>query len=194
MAMLRPLKLNARAEAILVNTSLDIDLSSERIPSTTVTYAGFEGEAHSGLTRSSCVRVRRQYAEGTEIRNVRQISIISVEDMKIVAKTMGVDRLEPEWLGANLLVSGIPEFTTMPPSTRLIFESGASLVVDMENGPCQFPGQIIEQYHPGKGALFPKACMGRRGVTAWAEREGHITAGEAITVHIPPQRIYEIPS
>ncbi len=189
--MLRPLKLDARADAILVNSSPEDDLSSTGVPSVNVTYAGFEGEAHSGLTRASCIRVRRQYTQGTEIRNTRQISIISVEDMAVVADTMGVDKLEPEWLGANLLVSGIPDFTKIPPSSRLMFDGGVSLVVDMENGPCQYPGEIIERHHPGKGALFPKAALGRRGVTAWVEREGHITAGEAITVHIPPQRIYE---
>jgi hypothetical protein len=191
--MLRPLKLNACAEAILLNDTPDEDLSSNRIPTVNVTYAGFDGETHSGLIRASCIRVRRQYTQGTEIRNTRQISIISVEDMAIVSDTMGIAKLEPEWLGANLLVSGIPEFSMIPPSSRLIFESGASLVVDMENGPCQYPGKIIERYHPGKGSLFAKAAFGRRGVTAWVECEGHINTGDAINVHIPPQRIYELP-
>jgi MOSC domain-containing protein YiiM len=93
-----------------------------------------------------------------------------------------------------MLVSGIPDFSKIPPSTRMIFASGASLVVDLENSPCKYPGEIIERHHPGKGDLFPKAAYGRRGVTAWVEREGHITTGEAIKVHIPPQHIYQIPA
>ena len=195
MVMLRRLKkLDARTEAVLINATPDEDLSSNRISSVEVTYAGFDGESHSGLVRASCVRVRGQYKEGTEIRNTRQISIISVEEMALIADSMGIDTLEPEWLGANLLVSGIPDFSRIPPSTRMIFASGASLVVDLENSPCKYPGEIIERHHPGKGESFPKAAYGLRGVTAWVEREGHITTGEVIEVHIPPQHIYEIPA
>ena len=32
--------------------------------------------------------------------------------------------------------------------------------------------------------------MHRRGVTAWVERPGVIAAGDAITLWLPPQRIY----
>jgi hypothetical protein len=193
--MLRPLKkLDVRTEAILVNATPNEDLSSSRIGSVDITYAGFDGESHSGLVRASCVRVRGQYAEGTEIRNTRQISIASIEELALIADAMGIDTLQPEWVGANLLVSGIPDFSKVPPSTRMIFASGASLVVDLENSPCKYPGEIIERHHPGKGDLFPKAAYGRRGVTAWVEREGHITTGEAIRLHIPPQRIYEVPA
>jgi len=195
MVMLRPLKkLDVRTEAILVNATPQEDLSSSRIASVDITYAGFNGESHSGLVRASCVRVRGQYTEGTEIRNTRQISIVSVEELALIADSMGIDTLQPEWVGANLLLSGIPDFSKIPPSTRMIFASGASLVVDLENSPCKYPGEIIERHHPGKGNLFAKAAYGRRGVTAWVEREGHITTGEAIKVHIPPQHNYEIPT
>lgn len=194
MVMLRTLKnIDARAQAILINSTPDEDLSSSRITSARVSYAGLEGESHSGLVRLSCVRVRHQYKEGTEIRNTRQISIVSVEELAAIADNMGIAELKPEWVGANLLVSGIPDFTKIPPSTRLIFAGGASLVVDLENSPCKYPGEIIDRHHPGKGSLFAKAAYGRRGVTAWVEREGHINTGDTIKVHIPPQQIYEMP-
>lgn len=194
MVMLRTLKnIDARTQAILINSSPDEDLSSSRITSARVSYEGLEGESHSGLVRLSCVRVRHQYKEGTEIRNTRQISIVSVEELAAIADNMGIPELEPEWVGANLLVSGIPDFTKIPPSTRLIFAGGASLVVDLENSPCKYPGEIIDRHHPGKGSLFAKAAYGRRGVTAWVEREGSIDTGDSIEVHIPPQQIYEIP-
>jgi MOSC domain-containing protein YiiM len=194
MVMLRPLKnIDARTEAILINSTPDEDLSSSRIPSVKMSYEGLEGESHSGLVRLSCVRVRHQYKEGTEIRNTRQISIVSVEELAAIADSIGIPELEPEWVGANLLVSGIPDFTKIPPSTRLIFASGASLVIDLENSPCKYPGEIIDRHHPGTGSLFAKAAYGRRGVTAWVEREGHINAGDSIKLHIPPQQIYEIP-
>jgi len=187
-------KFDARTEAILVNSTPDEDLSSSRISSVQVSYEGLQGESHSGLVRSSCVRVRHQYPQGTEIRNTRQISIISTEELAVIADTMGIAELKPEWLGANLLVSGIPNFSQIPPSTRMIFASGTSLVVDLENSPCKYPGEIIDRHHPGFGSLFAKAAIGRRGVTAWVEREGHINTGDSIQLYIPPQRIYEVPA
>ena len=195
MVMARHLKnLDARVEAILVNSTPDEDLSSGRVDSVNVSYEGFEGESHSGLTRASCVRVRHQYSQGTEIRNTRQVSILSVEDLAEIAANMGVSDLQPEWVGANLLLSGIPDFSGIPPSTRLIFDSGASLVIDLENSPCKYPGEIIERHHPGFGAKFAKAAVGRRGVTAWVEREGRIETGDAIRVYVPPARSYALQS
>ncbi len=195
MVMARHLKnLDASTDAILVNSTPDEDLSSRRIESVAVSYAGFAGESHSGLVRASCVRVRHQYKQGTEIRNTRQISIVSVEDLALIAAAMGLAELRPEWLGANLLVSGIPNFSQIPPSTRMIFDGGASLVVDLENSPCKYPGDIIERHHPGYGGRFAKAAVGHRGVTAWVEREGKVNTGDSIRLYIPPQRIYEIPA
>ena len=186
--------LEARVQVILVNSTPDEDLSSSRVASVEVGYAGLQGESHSGLVRSSCVRVRHQYPQGTEIRNTRQISIVSTEELAIIADNMGIAELKPEWLGANLLVSGIPNFSQIPPSTRMIFSGGASLVVDLENSPCKYPGDVIDQHHPGFGKLFAKAAVGRRGVTAWVERQGQINTGDSIQLYIPPQRIYEIPA
>jgi hypothetical protein len=195
MVMARHLKkLDAHVQVILVNSTPDEDLSSSRVASVEASYAGLEGESHSGLVRASCVRVRHQYPEGTEIRNTRQISIISIEELAVIADNMGIAELKPEWLGVNLLVSGIPDFSQIPPSTRMIFSSGASLVVDLENSPCKYPGEIVERHHPGFGKLFAKAAVGHRGVTAWVEREGHIDTSDAINLYIPPQRIYEVPA
>jgi len=191
MAILRPTEIIGRVETLAVNRDPDTDISTQRVDSIPVTYAGFEGDSHSGVTRKSCVRVRRQYAEGTEIRNTRQISIVATEDLAKTAEAMGVSHLEPEWLGANLCLSGIPDFTMVPPSSRLISPSGVSLVVDMENAPCRFPGMIIEEHFPGFGEKFAAAAVNLRGVTAWVEREGTISTGEHVTLHVPPQRIYD---
>lgn len=191
MVMARQLKgLDARTELILVNATPEQDLSSTPVASVSVSYAGLEGESHSGLVRKSCVRVRHQYPQGTEIRNTRQVSIISTEELTQIADAMGIAELKPEWLGANLLVSGIPDFSQIPPSTRMIFDGGASLVADLENSPCKYPGEIIDQHYPGAGELFAKAAVGKRGITAWVEREGNIQTGDAIRLYIPPQRIY----
>ncbi len=191
MAILKPTKIEGSVHRVLVNGNPDDGIATQRVGSVNVSYAGFEGDWHTGLTRESCVRVRHQYEEGTEIRNTRQVSIVSREDLEQIARNMGVPGLEPEWLGANLLLSGIPNFTLVPPSSRLIFSGGVSLVVDMENQPCTYPAEVIEEHHPGFGGLFAKNAAHLRGVTAWVEKEGVISEGETLALHIPPQRIYD---
>jgi hypothetical protein len=58
-----------------------------------LSYAGPEGEDHAGLTRPSDSRVLAQYTRGTEIRNVRQLSILSEEDIAAIAAEMGLSGL-----------------------------------------------------------------------------------------------------
>ncbi len=153
-------------------------------------FAGVEGESHSGLTRASCSRVASQYAKGTEIRNTRQFSIVSAEELAIIAKKSGMERLDPAWLGASMVISGIPDFTFIPPSSRLQTPSGATLTVDMENRPCTLPARVIEEDAPGYGKAFKPAAANLRGVTAWVECEGLIKVGDAIKLHLPDQRAW----
>lgn len=153
-------------------------------------FAGFDGEAHSGLTRPSCVRMSAQYPEGTEIRNVRQLSVLSAEEMALIAAEIGLERLDPVHLGASLVIEGIPDFTHVPPGARLQGPSGATITIDMENRPCQFPAREIEQDAPGHGKAFKAAAKGRRGVTAWVEREGRFAIGERLRLHVPDQPVW----
>ncbi len=167
-----------------------VSLRSDAAPQLELGFEGVVGEYHSGLTRASCARVRTQYAEGTQIRNTRQLSIVSEEEVAATATAMGIPAILPQWIGATLVVSGIPEFTLIPPSSRLIWHDGPSLVVDMENAPCIFPAREIDVHHPGAGKSYKTAAKQRRGVTAWVERPGTLELGAPFTIHVPPQRIY----
>lgn len=153
-----------------------------------LTLAGPMGEAHAGLTRASCSRVTMLYPRGTEIRNVRQVSIVAAEELAAIAAGMGLPGLDPRLLGATMVVSGIPDFTHLPPSARLQGPDGATLVVDMENQPCTLVSREIEAVHPGFGAAWKAAAMGRRGVTAWVEREGVLEVGQPLALFVPAQR------
>ncbi|QQA41657.1 MOSC domain-containing protein [Pelagovum pacificum] len=156
-----------------------------------LTFAGYEGEFHAGLTRPSCSRVVSQYPRGTEIRNVRQLSIVSAEELAQIAAELGVEAIDPAWLGASVVVEGIADFSHVPPSARLQSEHGATLVVDMQNQPCQFPAMTIEEAAPGHGKRFKAVAEGRRGVTAWVEREGELKLGARIRLHVPGQRAWQ---
>lgn len=150
-------------------------------------FFGVEGEVHAGLTRASCVRVKDQYPVGTLIANTRQFSILSAEEMALIARDMGLDRLDPGLLGASMVVEGFPDFSHVPPGSRLQGRTGATLVVDLENRPCVSPGKGIDEVHPGYGRAFKPAAVGRRGITAWVEAEGMFSLGDEMRLHIPDQ-------
>ena len=153
-------------------------------------FHGLLGARHEGENRPSCVRVKNLYPTGTEIRNVRQLTILSEEELAEIASEIEVEILDPGLLGANLILSGIPDFTHVPPSSRLQAPDGATLTIDMENRPCVFPGREIEQDAAGHGTGFKPAAKGRRGVTAWVERPGRLKIGDALTLFVPDQRAW----
>lgn len=163
-------------------------ITSEPVPEMPLTFAGFEGEVHAGVTRPSCSRVMMLYKRDTEIRNVRQLCVVSAEEMAEVAATMGLEAMDYAWVGASLVLEGIPDFTHLPPSSRLQGPDGVTLVVDMENLPCQEPAVTIEKVRPGIGKGFKPAAEGKRGVTAWVEREGVLRLGDEVKLFVPTQR------
>jgi MOSC domain-containing protein YiiM len=187
MPALKPTVFNGTIRWIGRVTDRDASLCAEALAEAQLTFAGIAGETHGGDTRLSCSRVTAQHPKGTQIRNVRQLSILAAEDLETIAGKMGVARLDPAWLGASLLIEGIPDFSRVPPSSRLQAPGGATLVVDMENRPCHLPAEVIEAEAPGYGRAFRAAAAGRRGVTAWVEREGTIRVGEALRLHVPDQ-------
>lgn len=150
-------------------------------------FEGAKGESHSGPTRSACARVRHIYKEGTEIRNTRQLSVVSAEEIAAISEKLGIDGIAPEWLGATIVVEGIPNFSRIPPSSRLISDDGVAMIVDMENQPCVWPAREIEAEHPGHGMDFSRAAQGMRGVTTCVERPGSLKIGEMLTLYIPSQ-------
>ncbi|MEL6522102.1 MAG: MOSC domain-containing protein [Pseudomonadota bacterium] len=163
------------------------EIDGQPVEEMRLTYAGLQGEVHGGLTRASCSRVLAQYPRGTEIRNTRQISIVAEEDLEAIAPELGLVRIDPVWLGASIVVRGISDFSHIPPSSRLQSQVGTTLTVDMENRPCHLPSQTIERVHPGHGKAFKTAASGRRGVTAWVEREGSLRVGDQLRLHVPDQ-------
>lgn len=165
-------------------------LRSEPLDEVFASFAGVEGEDHGGQTRASCSRVISQHPRGTVIRNVRQFAIVSAEEMAQVVDAMGVDHFDPTWVGASMVVEGLPDLTHLPPSSRLQSEAGTTLVVDMENRPCHLPAKVIDEDAPGHGKAFKAAAKHKRGITAWVEREGPLKLGDVLRLHIPDQPIW----
>ena len=169
----------------------EASLRATMLDTADLTFAGIPNEFHGGLTRPSCSRVISQYPRDTQIRNVRQLSVLSEEELAQIAADCGLDNLDPAYVGASMIVRGIPDFTHVPPSSRLQFASGATIVVDMENRPCHLPAKVIEADFPGAGKKFKAAAKDKRGVTAWVEREGPVAVGDTVRLHVPDQRAWQ---
>jgi len=165
-------------------------LASAPVARLVLGFDGAEGETHSGRTRASCARVTEQHDKGTEIANTRQLTLLSEEELAETAFAMHLPRLAPEWVGASIVLRGLPDLTHLPPSSRLQGPDGVTLVIDMENRACVLPGKVIEDHHPGVGARYKPAAQGRRGVVAWVERPGVLEIGQRLRLHIPDQRAW----
>ena len=167
-------------------------IESVALEAAQVTLEGFPGDRHAGMTMRSDSRTSF-YARGTTIRNGRQVSIVSVEELAQAAHSMGIDEIRPEWLGANLAFAGIPHLTQLPPGTRLFFPGEVVLIVQAENGPCLTAGRAIQSHfpdRPGLDARFPVQALHLRGVVACVERPGTIRPGEGVRALVPDQVLY----
>ena len=160
------LSFTGKVEQLLARKSRDDGFDKQQRQNVSLKLSGPEGDCHTGLTRLSDSRTLLTYKRNTIIRNVRQLTIISAEEMADVAKAMGL-------------------------ATRLQFSSGATVVVDMENAPCRQVADEISKSHPEQGPSFVKAATYKRGVTVWVECEGDVKIGDEIKIFVPPQRIYQ---
>ena len=160
-----------------------------RQPALTLDFEGISGDRHSGYLRKADARTPH-YRRGLPIRNIRQISLVSVEELADIAAALGLPDIHPEWLGANLLVEGIKHLSFLPRGTRIAFQSGAALAAEGYNPPCTGPGKVVQGETGTSPQAFIKCASRRRGIVASVERPGTIHAGEKIVMHVPEQWIY----
>jgi len=184
-------KVPGKVEGVFRTNSAE-DFRTEAVEALELTFEGIPGDRHAGFTRPSGSR-EPWYARGTKMCNERQISVLSAEELRLIADRMALSEVRSEWIGGNLLLTGIPNLTRVPPRTRLAFEGGAVIRVDGDNAPCRFAGAAIAEHYPerdGLDLLFPQKAMGLRGLVAFVEKPGVIRAGETVTAHVPEQWIY----
>ena len=170
------------------------DFVTRRINALELTFNGVAGDFHEGPTRRSGSR-EPWYKAGTEIRNERQLSIVSPEELAVVAERMKLPEVKAEWIGANLLIAGIPHLSMLPAGTMLFFKNGVTLKVDGQNHPCRLGGRSIAECAGledirGVSLQFAPAAKRLRGLVAWVEKPGRIEADEEVSVRIPEQWIY----
>lgn len=150
-------------------------------------WGGAVGDRHHGVTMLSDTRQTSLYPRGTQIRNNRQVTLVDEAELAAIALAMGLPSLAPGLIADNICTRGIPDLTSLAPTTRLVFDSGAVISVHAENLPCTIAGAMVGSAHGTPAQGFPKAAMGLRGVTGWVERPGIIRPGDSVEV-VPPRR------
>ena len=148
---------------------------------------GIVGDRHRGIFRQ-CWEGDKQ-AEGTQRRNERQWSAVSVEELAAIEQAMNLAvPLKASRLGANLCLQGIPEFSRLARGTILKFPSGAELMVEEYNPPCIEMGAKLAKMHtsssgePISNSAFSQAAKFSRGVVGVVEVAGTISVGDEVIV------------
>jgi hypothetical protein len=185
-------KLTGRVASVLVARGRDF--VTEAADAVRLGFDGIEHDVHAGPTRRSGSR-EPWYPRNTEMRNERQLSIVAADELALVASRMAIAEIRPEWIGANLVIEGVPRLSMLPAGTLLFFANGVTVKVDAQNGPCRIAGQSIAERAgmpdvKAGALLFPKAAKRLRGLVGWVEKPGTITAGEKVSVRVPEQWIY----
>ncbi len=174
------------------------DFVTAATPVLNLELSGIPGDVHGGATRRSGAR-EPWLARGTIIRNDRQVSALAREELEEVARRLSIPLLKPEWIGGNLLVEGMPDFSELAPGSRLAFggswqgkgrfDGGAILRVEGYNLPCRQAGRALAGFcnDPTFEFAFVKQAAELRGLVLSVDLAGPITPGDAVVV-IPPAR------
>ena len=169
---------------------------TQPVETLSLTFEGIDGDHHAGHTRLSGGR-EPWYPRKTEILNTRQLTLLAPDELAAAAEAMGIDTIQPEWIGSNMLIDGIVNLSMLPAGTLLFFEGGVTLKIDFQNAPCKISGGAIADQYPehdrtSLALAFVSAAKRRRGLTAWVEKPGRIAQGEGLRAQIPEQWIYDV--
>lgn len=172
------------------------DFVTAAAPGLRLDLTGIPGDLHAGATRRSGAR-EPWLTRGTVIRNDRQLSALCRDELAEIARRLAIPLLQPEWIGGNLLIEGLPGFSALAPGSRLAFgggwqgkgrfDGGAILRVEGYNLPCRQAGRALAGFcgEPALEFAFVKQAAELRGLVLSVDREGDIAPGDAVVV-IPP--------
>jgi len=157
---------------------------------------GIVGDRHRSYTRTTWAGDKQR--KGTLRRNERQWSAVAEEELAAISAAMDLDgALTAASVGANLCISGVPNFSQLPRGSLLRFPSGAELMVEEYNPPCLAMGkQLASMFGTRSGkaltsTAFSKAAKSCRGLVGVVEAAGRINAGDSVTIVVtvlPPDR------
>ena len=173
--------------------------NGEEVSSLLFDLQGPSGDRHTGYSRGlsghdGAYLRTSALPKGALVFNWRSWTGVSAEEMREVEKKLG--RTVPSGcILENIRVSGIPNFSKLPPTSRLVFpprgsghtRTQAILAVWEENGPCATAGGRVAVHHGELRlkAKFVEAALGKRGVMGFVLSAGWIEVGDSVRVFPP---------
>jgi MOSC domain-containing protein YiiM len=158
-----------RIDAIFLRPARRADVqsvgSAEAVPG-----RGLLGDRHAERMRENLAQRKRE------------ITLMQAEHLPVIAAWCGRERIAPERLRRNLLVSGLnllamrSLFADMP----LVWRIGETVRIQL-TGPCDPCSRMEEELGPGGY----NAMRGHGGMTARLVQGGIIRVGDAVTLELP---------
>ena len=176
-------------KATLISVSIGIgeDAAKQEREYVMADLEGFVDDKHRGYSRV-CYEGDTEPV-GTVRRNNRQWSGMSQEEVAEIQVALNLDqRLLPEDLGVNVFVEGIKDLSKLPKGSKLVFPSGAVLVVEDFNPPCaHMADKIVSLYKTCSGKPLTRRqvlieAKRKRGVVGVVDVPGNICSGDLIDV------------
>ena len=176
-----------KATLISVSTKTDEDLAWHAQEYVVADFEGFVEDVHRGPSRV-CYEGDTEPA-GTVRRNNRQWSGMSQEEARQIQEALNLAQpLMPADLGVNVFVEGIKDFSKLPKGSKLVFPSGAVLVVEDFNPPCTHMAEkIVSRCSTRSGdSLTSRRVLieakRKRGVVGVVDVPGKICRGDSIVM------------
>lgn len=182
-----------RGTVVSVHAGAVKQLEKVSLAAIKVELDGIVGDRHQSCYREAWSGDK--HPAGTRMRNERQWSAVSGEELAAISAEMDLDRpLGAADLGANLCLAGIRQLSRLPKGSVLRFPSGATLIVEEYNPPCRDLGaSLAEKYLTRSGrplavTAFPVAAKLTRGIVGVVEVAGEIRPGDTVQLEIykPP--------
>ncbi len=131
---------------------------------------------------------------GNQVFNWRTWTGLSDEEVSETEAQLG-HPVPPGTVLENIRIAGIPNFSKLPPTSRLVFPSKkvlrqteqAILAVWEENGPCRTAGERVAALYGNTKltAAYVKSALNRRGVMGFVLASGRVYLGDEVRVYPP---------
>ncbi len=187
-------------QAIATGKVLSLCRDGNPIPNLTFALSGPVGDSHSGSERKlnghdvAYINTSDR-KKGDVVFNWRTWTALSQEELAEIEGRLEL-KVPQGCLLENFVVSGIPNFSKLKPTTRLVFQSAEPeenglprpiLTVWGENSPCNTVGLRLEEHHekPRLKTDFVAAAQHRRGVMGFVLASGFVKVGDKVLVYPP---------
>ena len=158
---------------------------------------GPRGDSHSGFSRKlsghdGVYRRTSALEKGHPVFNWRTWTALAREEIIQFEESLGVT-IPQGCLLENLTLTGIPNLSKLPPTSRLVFPvrdgQQTILAVWEENSPCHLVGQRLADHYgdPDLKKRLIAEAQDKRGVMGLVLSEGRVEVGDEVQVFPPVQ-------